>query len=72
MALGNKFGLTCRDGENTTAFVARLMRAEFMEEAARIVEGETVGVAGGTDATDEAYNLALRHAAAAIRLNIQA
>lgn len=57
-----------KNDETFTAFTVRRMRAEFLEEAAKLVEAETVTPDDNDpDSTDISYNMALTHAAEAIR-----
>lgn len=65
--LGNRWGLVARDGENPTAFAVRLMRAEVLEEAAKIIQGEMVTEDQPPDPTDVSYNMAIVHAVDALR-----
>jgi hypothetical protein len=59
--------LTQRDDENNVQFTIRRIRAEHLEEAASIVLAEAVTPGDPADATDISYNIALDHAAAALR-----
>lgn len=60
--------MTQPEAETLKEFNIRRMRAELLEAAARLVEAEAVEPnAAAPDPTDISYNMALTHAAEAIR-----